>query len=258
MPTTCFATFCHPPHLSKLHAPGVLEEMIASHQHPFDEIIVVHQRCWGLEYRPFGIPQARIIESEDYYPQIYDRFNINLDNPIANRDCHNPGAAHWWVWHTLNHLIVLEESKADYIVFSDCDCLLINSDPARSWIEEAIEILETYPQVYIVGPSDGGYMAEDKLPEGRARLTRNVSQQLFITRRERFKETEFDIPWNWEFLAPGGPMAEYYHMMEGRIWRHLHKHGLWRAILPDRWRYWHYNPWEPKGWLEAQERGQRQ
>ncbi len=260
MSTVCFATFCHPPHLSKLHAPGVLEEMIASHQYNFDEVIIVHQRCRGLEYRP--TPQARIIESENYYPwiikdekeypSIFDKFGINIFNPIAARDCHNPGAAHWWMWHVLNHLIVLEESKADYIVFSDCDSLIINSDPAKSWVTEAIEILESYPQVYIVGPSDGGDMAEARLPDGRARLTRNVSQQLFITHRERFTRTEFDIPWNWEYLAPGGPMAEYYWMMEGRIWRHLHKHNLWRAILPDAWRYWHYNPWEPKGWLETQ------
>ncbi|MGH7274642.1 MAG: glycosyltransferase family A protein [Nitrospiria bacterium] len=251
MTTVCFSTFCHPPHLSKLHAPGVLDEIIASHQFSFDEAIVVHQRCLGLSYRPFNDPAIRIVESEDYYPQIYDRFRIDLNNPISARDCHGPGAAHWWAWHTLNHLIVLEEARSDYIVFSDCDTLIINSDPAKSWIQEAIEILETYPEVHIVSPGEGGSMAEAKLPDDQARLTRNVSQQLFITECKRFKQTDFDIPWNWEFLAPGGPMAEYYHMLEGRIWRYLHKHQLWRAILPDKWRYWHYNPWEPKGWLES-------
>jgi hypothetical protein len=148
----------------------------------------------------------------------------------------------------LNHLIVLNEATSDYIVFSDCDCLIKHSDPERSWVEEAIDILAHHPEVYIVGPGDGGHMHEAKLEDGRARLTQNVSQQLFVTERERFAQTEFDIPWNWEHLAPGAPMQEYYWMLEGRIWRHLDKHNLWRAILPDKWRYWHYSIWEPEAW----------
>ena len=252
MPTVAFATYAHPPHLPKLHAPGVLDEMLASHRYPFDEVIVVHQRCRGLQYRPFDDQNVRVVESEDYYPKIYGRFNIDLNNPVAARDCHGPGAAHWWVWHTLNHLIVLEEARSDYIVFSDCDCVIVNSPQERSWVAEAIGILQRYSEVLIVSPGDGGDMHEAGIPE--ARLTRNVSQQLFIAERERFRRTEFDIPWNWEKTAPGSPMAEFYHMAEGRIWRHLDKYGLWRAVLPDRWRYWHYNPWEPKGWLEEQGR----
>ncbi len=251
MPSVTFATYCHPPHLAKLHAPGVLEEMIGSHQHLFNEILVVHQRCRGIPYRPLDHIQHRVLESEDYYPQIFDRFGIDLHNPIARRDCHGESAAHWHAWHTLNHLIVLEEAISDYVVFSDCDCVMVSSDPMRSWITEAIDILETWDNVFIVGPGDGGSMAEARLDDGRARLTRNVSQQLFIAKLGRIKNMEWDIPWNWEKLAPGEPMAEFYWMAEGRIWRHLDKHGLWRAILPDAWRYWHYNPWEPQGWIDA-------
>jgi len=191
----------------------------------------------------------RVIESEDYYPQIFGRFGIDLDNPISTRDCHNPGWHWWWPNHVQNHLIVLEEARSDYVVFSDCDCLIINSQPGKSWIEEGISILERYPNILIVGPSDGGSMAEARIPE--ARLTQNVSQQLFIANLERFKTVDFDIPWNWKKLMPGGPMAEVYHMLEGRIWRYMDRHDLWRAILPDSWRYWHYNPWEPRGWIEA-------
>jgi hypothetical protein len=246
--TVCFATFCHPPHLPKLHAPGVLDEMIGSHCYPFDEVLVVHQHCRGLQYRPFDRP-VRIVESEDYYPQIYDRFHIDLNNPISARDCHGPDAAHWWVWHTLNHLIVLEETKSDYVVFSDCDCRIIRSDPKISWVEEAVYILTHYPNVLIVGPGDGGDMMEARIPE--ARLTRNVSQQLFIANRERLKAMDWDVPFNWEKTAPGGPCQEYYHMAEGRLWRFMDKHGLWRAVLPDSFRYWHWNPWEPQGWIEA-------
>jgi len=244
--TVTFATYCHQPHLPKLHAPGVLAEMIGSHQHPFDEVIVVHQRCRGIPYRPISEIVHRVVESEDYYPQIFDRFDIDLDNPVARRDCHHENAAHWWAWHCLNHMIVIEEAKTDYVVFSDCDCLIVNSKPGRSWIEEAIKILETRPQVFVVGPSDGGTMAEATIPE--ARLTRNMSQQLFIANLTRFRQMEWDIPWNWEKLAPGGPMAEFYWMAEGRIWRYMDRYAYWRGILPDAWRYWHFNPWEPQGW----------
>jgi hypothetical protein len=105
--------------------------------------------------------------------------------------------------------------------------------------------------VLIVGPSDGGSMAEAFLDGGRARLTQNVSQQLFIAERERLRKIDFNVPWHWEKIAPGGPFQEYYFLMEGRIWRFLDREGLWRAVLPDRWRYWHHNPWEPRGWVEA-------
>lgn len=236
MTTVCFATFCHPPHLPRLHAEGQLTKMIASHRYGFDEVIVVHQRCQGLEYRPFDDPGIRIVESENY-PDILERFGLDENDPIAARDCHGPNAAHWWVWHNINHLITLVEARSDYIVFSDCDCD-IKESPARSWVEEGLDILRKYPEVLIVSPGDGGDMFEKRIPE--ARLTQNVSQQLFLAERVRLKEMEWNIPWNWEFLAPGGPMAEFYHMGEGRIWRYMHKHRLWRAILPDTWRYWHW------------------
>jgi hypothetical protein len=250
MTTVTLATFCHPPHLPKLHAPGVLDEMISSHRYPFDEVIVVHQRCRGLEYRPFDWPGVRIVESESH-PNILTEFGLPEDDPFADELTHGPTAPHYWKWHCINHLIALKEAKSDYIVFSDCDCLIIGSDPVKSWVEEAMEILEVYPQVLIVGPSDGGSMAEAWLDGGRARLTQNVSQQLFIAERERLKKIDFNVPWHWEKLAPGGPFQEYYFLMEGRIWRYLDREGLWRAVLPDRWRYWHYNPWEPRGWVEA-------
>jgi hypothetical protein len=65
-------------------------------------------------------------------------------------------------------------------------------------------------------------------------------------------EVDFNIPWNWEVLAPGGPMQEYYYMLEGRIWRYLHKNQLWRCILPDEIaRYWHCNILTEDGLFEA-------
>lgn len=246
--TVDLITFCHPKHIHKLHAEDFLRNMVASHKHLFDSIIVVHQRCQDIEYTPFDFP-ARIVESENY-PDIWQEFGFTNErrNKQADAFTHGPDAPHYWRWHVLNHLIGLKESEADYIVFSDCDCD-IKESPNLSWIEIGMQILQNFPDVLIVSPGDGGEMAEkhislvDNVDDfGRVvvRLTQNVSQQMFLCERRRFLEMDFDLPWDWEYIAPGGPFQEYYYLFEGRMWRWMHKHDLWRAILPDSWRYWHW------------------
>lgn len=237
LPKVDFITFCCPSDIERLHKPGVLEAIVESHDYEFDNIIVVHQRCKGLEYRPFNNPKIRIVESENH-PNILTEFNIPEEDAIADKWTHGPTSSHYWKWHIINHLIGLKESNADYIVFSDGDCYIRNRDPALSWVVHGIDILHTFHnEVLIVCPSDGGVMMEKSIPP--ARLTQNVSQQMFLCERERFKNIDFNIPWNWEFLAPAGPFAEYYYMLEGRIWRYMHHNKLYRAILPSQWRYWH-------------------
>lgn len=240
--TVDLITFCCPKDIHRLHAPGVLENLVNSHRHPFDSVIVVHQRCKGIQYRPFDYP-CRIVESESH-PDILAEFGLPDHDEDAEWYTHGPSAAHYWKWHVINHLIGLKESKADYVAFSDCDCVIRDSPPDRSWIEEGVGILQRYSDVLIVGPGDGGQMMEARIPE--ARLTQNVSQQVFLCERKRLKNIEWNVPWNWEFLAPGEPFQEYYYMVEGRIWRYIHKHELWRAVLPDTFRYWHGwdRPWE--------------
>lgn len=244
--TVDLITFCCPKDIHRLHAPGALEHLVSCHGYDFDNVIVVHQRCRGIEYRPFDYP-CRIVESEDY-PDILTKFGIPEDDPKADHYTHGPTAPHYWKWHVINHLIGLYESPADFAVFSDCDCDIVHSAPLRSWVEEGIDILGRYTEVLVVSPSDGGLMAERRIPE--ARLTQNNSQQLFLCNRGRLAHIDLAIPWDWEFTAPAGPFQEYYYMLEGRIWRYMHHNGLYRAILPETWRYWHYNPWEPKGWME--------
>jgi len=234
--TVDLITFCCPKDIHLLHEPGVLGKMVNSHRYPFDQVIVVHQRCRGIEYRPFDSP-CRIVESEDY-PGILAEFGLPEEDAKADHYTHGPDKPHYWKWHVINHLIGLKESDADYVVFSDCDCDIRHSDPGRSWVEEAVHVLRRYSNVLIVGPGDGGHIWEARIPE--ARLTRNVSQQMFCCERERLKGIEWNVPWDWEFTAPGEPFPEYYYLAEGRIWRYMHKHGLWRAILPDKWRYWHH------------------
>lgn len=240
MVNVTLATYCHAPHLAKLHAPGVLKELVDSHAYHFSEVIVVHQRCKGITFRQISEVPHRVIFTEDY-PDILASFGINPNNKEADYYTHGPTASHFWVWHVLNHLCAAIECTTPYIVFSDCDCLIIQSG-AWSWIEEGLKRLQGDPVIWMISPNDGS--------DGR--LTQNVSQQLFMVERERFLRVDFDLPWNGKFDAPGGPMQEYYFMLEGRIGRYLTANGLYRHVLPMPWRYWHYNPWEPKGWKEGQ------
>lgn len=233
MPTTSLITFCSPFHLPILHRPNALKEMVESHKHDFCEIIVVHQRCRGLEWQPFDYP-ARIVESEDYYPQIFAEYGIRWPDPVLDELTHGSNASHFWENHTMNHLIGLKEAKGDYIVFSDCDCKIIASDPHMSWVEKGIQILSRRRRVFCVSPSDGA----------RERDIQIMSQQVFLVEAARMRSEPIGMEWDGTFL-PGGPFQEYYGMMEGRIGRILTTQGLYRHVLPNKWRWWHFKPWEP-------------
>jgi hypothetical protein len=235
MTTVTFATFCHPPHLERLHKPGVLADILMSHRQHFDQVIVVHQRCHGLPYEPIGMPFVSVYESEDYHPGILSKFGIPEEDPIADELTHGPNAAHYWKWHVINHLIALTEATSEYIVFSDCDCRIVAAPlEPPSWVQVGINWLREDPSVFCVCPSEGS----------GPRKTQNMSQQLFLVETARMRREPLNLPWNGQFDAPGGPMQEYYFMLEGRIGRMLTTRGLYRHILNNRYRYWHYNPWE--------------
>jgi hypothetical protein len=252
-----FITFCHPGDVHRLYHGTWLSDMIQSHRCEFDNIKVVHQRCGKIALiLPDEVVEslkdysAHVIYSEDH-PNILTEFGLPEEDEIADGYTHGPTAPHYWKWHCINHLIGLKVSDADYIVFSDNDCVIRSQSDNQSWIDVGIAILKSYPEILIIGPGDGAVMSEAITPEGY-RCTQNVSQQLFLCNRERMLEVDFNIPWNWEVLAPGGPMQEYYYMLEGRIWRYLYKNQLWRCILPDEIaRYWHCNLLTEDGLFEA-------
>lgn len=237
-----FITFVHWRDYKRLAAEGELARRVRSHHYPFNEVIVVRQRLEdeaeadGVDFCELGATFQ--VKSEDY-PTILDDYGINAFNQKADEMTHGPTAPHYWKWHVINHLIGLTVAQSPYIVFSDADCRM-QSQPGNkpSWVDMGIDILSKHNDVLIVGPSDGGNMAERRL-SGGVRLTQNISQQMFLCNRDRLRNIDFDVPWDWEFTAPGGPMQEYYYMLEGRLWRYMHKHNLWRAILPKEWRYWH-------------------
>jgi hypothetical protein len=237
-----FVTFCHWRDYERLAAPGELKHRVSSHKYPFKDVIVVKQRLRDVpEARNVRFPDATVVlESEDY-PDILKEYGLPEEDAQADEKTHGPSAPHYWKWHCINHLIGLRVATAEYVVFSDSDCRIQASPPSMSWVEAGMRVLSQQREVLIVAPSDGGNMAERRCKVGNIplRLTQNVSQQMFMCERERLKGIDFNIPWNWEFTAPGGPFQEYYYMLEGRIWRYMHHNGLYRALLPDQWRYWH-------------------
>lgn len=236
-----FITFCHKGDMHRLYAPNWIQDMVTSHDTHFDTVYIVRQKLGDIEIPHVEIPNCNavnFIRSEDH-PNILTEFGLPENDPVADKWTHAPDGPHVWWKHVINHLIGLKVSDADYIVFSDSDCFIRSHDPDYNWIRKGIEILQKYPKVLIVGPGDGATMAEAFTEEGY-RLTQNVSQQLFVCERERLLNIDFNIDWGGEFRAPGGPFAEYYWLLEGRIWRYMDKHDLWRCILPDYVaRYWH-------------------
>ncbi len=250
-----FITFCHPGDFHRLYAPDWLPDMIGSHETHFDTFRIVHQRCAGIDMPALPSADAlncnavHIIPSESH-PNILTEFNLPDDDPVADEYTHAPHGPHAWKNHTTNHLTGLKVSDADYIVFSDSDCIIKSHAPGENWIRTGIDILQRYPEVLIVSPGDGGQMAEAKTAEGY-RLTQNTSQQLFLCERRKLGSIDFNVPWNWEKLAPGGPFAEFYWLMEGRMWRYMDKVGWWRCILPDSVaRYYHLNRLTNEGLFE--------
>lgn len=230
------ATHCHSRDLPRLHAPGVLEELISCHGYPFNEILVIHQRCGDL---PYEVPQGvKVLDiSEQDYEPVLASFGIPHEDPALSEITHGWNWQWYYEHHCVNHCKEILEATSDYVVFNDADCRIISQPD--SWIDRAIDILETYGDVFMVSPSDGGHEVEKLLPDG-TRCVRTTSQQLFIADRARLRRMDFSqLPWNGKFDAPGGPMQEWYGMMEGHLGRWMKKYNLYRAILPEKYRYWH-------------------
>jgi hypothetical protein len=245
--SVAFVTFCHPPrYAEKLHRPGVLRAMVRSHGWDFNDVLVVHNQCRAADYPAFDYACRTADLPRGAFDPLLARYGVEPDNPVAEEMTHGEGAAHWWKVHVVNHLFGLERTDSDHVVFADCDTW-IKGQPS-SWVGVGLAILANRPDVLIVSPGDGaqhgGPGEGGQWPDG-TRLTRNVSQQLFLCRADEFRgEVDFDVPWNGRFDAPGGPFAEYYWLLEGRLNRYMGQSGQWRAVLPDAWRYWHDSYWE--------------
>jgi len=214
------ASFCCSKDRDKLEP--VFNNHVDSHGYNFDNVHLVYQRC-----NPKEKPPVNIIQISEYdYDEILIENGINPFNDQADELTHGWDAAHYWRHHCVNHLAALNTSTADYIVLADADCYI--KDQRSSWVNEGIKILQNNKYVLVVSPSDG---------TPGSHQTQNMSQQVMLVERKRLLDIDFDLP--FEGFKEGGPMQEYYFMLEGRIGRYMEKHNLWRYMLSSHFRYWH-------------------
>lgn len=221
-----FATFCYSGDAARLHALGQLATQVNSNGWVFNNIIVVHQGCDPADYLPFGSSHVKNVLIKPYeIDEILNRFNIRLDGQYES----GTDRKHSWKYHVVNHLRAVEFSDSDYIVFADADCWMIHQPD--SWVAVGITILQADPSIFIVSPNDGE-------PE---RKTRRMSQQMFLARTKEFRQADFNQPgWDGNTDIPGGPMPEYWGMLEGRIELYCRQTNQFRYVLNEQYRYWHH------------------
>jgi hypothetical protein len=179
-----------------------------------------------------------IIENENQIDRILQRRGIKLEGQYAsNTDNH-----HTWKRHVVNHVFACELSSAEFIVFADADCWIRYQPDRTNWIERGIYILKENKDVFIVSPNDGGH----------ERKTQRMSQQMFLVRRSMFAHANLNQPgWDGNTNIPGGPMPEYWGMLEGRMELHCQNKNTYRYVLGPEYRYWHHNRKNSKGNFET-------
>ena len=238
-----FATFCHAGDAHRLHAPGQLKMQISSNGYNFNEIIIIYQNkrfpCFDyldiMDDGRYLIDRCQVVD-----PVLTLReLGVNIDKPqyISSTD-----QAHTWENHVVNHLAAVSRSAADYIVFADNDCWMVRQPKGLSWVTKGIEILEGSPETFIVSPNDGE----------PARSTQRMSQQMFLARVDEFRNADFDQPgWDGNVNIPGGPMPEYWAMLEGRMELYCRMTRQYRQVLGPEYRYWHHNILTTDGFIET-------
>jgi hypothetical protein len=119
---------------------------------------------------------------------------------------------------------------------------MVRQPEHTSWIERGIEILQAMPEIFIISPNDGE-------PE---RKTQRMSQQMFLARVNEFRHADFNQPgWDGNVNIPGGPMPEYWAMLEGRMELHCRATGQYRYVLGSEYRYYHFNRLRADGHFET-------
>ena len=234
MPTVAYSSFLCPKDIER----GLPQYPIhlKSHNYAFDEKFLILQRCnipiekdekmldLFMDIHPVMISTFQY----EHYPEILSAFGLPTENAVYDELTHGQSAPHYWKNHIVNHLRTIQLAKSDYIVFSDGDCYVKDQPPGKSWVTEGIRKLQSDPSIFVVSPSDGRPHAErDSM----------MSQQMFLVNTKQMREMEY-IPWDGKFIE-GGPFQEFYALLEGFIYRHMKKNGLYRYLLTPEYRWWH-------------------
>ncbi len=221
-----FATFCYAKDAHRLHAPGQLEKQVSSNGYNFNRVIIVYQLCNPDDYEfprcGYSVNQVIIGDIDAILKS--SGIDLNREQYSSLIDKH-----HTWKQHVANHLMAVNMSQSDYIVFADNDCWMIKQPD--SWVQRGIERLEQDQSIFIVSPNDGE-------PE---RKTQVISQQMFMARTDEFRQADFNQPGYSGNPRDYSEMPEYHAMLEGRIHYHCVASGKYRYVLPSEYRYFHHN-----------------
>jgi hypothetical protein len=229
-----FATFCHAGDAHRLHAPGQLRKQVESNGYQFNNVCIVYQ---GINFQDYNYQALR--DECGFNISVSSVNDIDWELTGGGIDVYelqfasNTDKAHSWKYHVVNHIHAINKLvNTDYIVFADNDCWMVRQPEHISWVERGIEILQSMPEIFIVSPNDGE-------PE---RKTDRMSQQMFLAHVGDFRSADFNQPnWDGNVNIPGGPMPEYWAMLEGRMELHCRVTGQYRYVLGLEYRYWHHN-----------------
>ena len=223
--TVDFATFCYRGDVDKLHYGNQLDCQVTSNNYLFDNVMVIYQNVDPKNYLGwFKIGQTRITDI-DYELSSFG-IDIYRDQYVSSVD-----KAHTWRNHVVNHIVAIQNTRADYIVFADADCWMVEQPENKSWVDYGISILEQNPDVFIVSPNDGE-------PE---RKTWRMSQQMFMARVDEFRNANFNQPGYSGNPNEYDTMPEYHAMLEGRMEYHCRESKQFRYVCPPQYRYFHHN-----------------
>lgn len=239
MPIVDFATFCHKGDIHRLHKPGQLELQVKSNGYKFNKVFIVYQG-FSTSNRPLSpfydewVDESQIHliwVDKDVIDNLLTDYGIDIYKSQYSSEIDK---AHVWKYHVVNHLTAAyyseQLSKSDYIVFADSDCWIVRQ--SDSWVKKGVEILSQNPDVFIVSPNDGE-------PE---RKTQTISQQMFLVKTKEFRSANFNQPgWDGNPHVSGGPLPEYWAMLEGRIALYCKYTNRYRYVLGSEYRYWHFN-----------------
>ncbi len=238
MATVDFATFCHKGDVHRLHSPGQLMKQINSNNCKFDDVIIVYQNMLLDSWGPFrimrGIKEVAVTDID------YELSNFGID--IKKQQYISPiDKAHTWKNHSVNHIVAIQNTNANYIVFADNDCWMVRQPEGKSWVEYGIELLQSNRDIFIVSPNDGE-------PE---RKTLRMSQQMFLVKVDEFRNANFNQPGYTGNPNDYDTMPEYHAMNEGRMEYHCRESGKFRYVLGPEFRYWHFNKLNKEGHFET-------
>lgn len=239
---TDFATFCHKGDVHRLHAPGQLKKQVESNSFEFDWIHILYQ---GINYADYDYNKAysdckfkRSVSSVMNIDRELGGFGIDFWSPQYVSDIDK---VHTWKNHVVNHIATIQNTHADYIVFADNDCWIVNQPEGKSWVDFGIQMLQSNRDIFIVSPNDGE-------PE---RTTLRMSQQMFLVKVDEFRNADFNQPGYSGNPKDYDTMPEYHAMLEGRMEYHCRQSGQYRYVCPAQYRYWHFNRLNQDGHFET-------